>query len=53
MQAQDLMTAQVWTIEAEAGVREAAKRMLTRRVSALPVVDGSDRVTGIVSEGDI
>lgn len=53
MQAQDVMTTQVTTIEAGATVREAAKRMLARRVSALPVVDGRGRVIGIVSEGDL
>lgn len=53
MQAQDVMTTQVTTIEAGASVREAAKRMLARRVSALPVVDDRGRVIGIVSEGDL
>ena len=53
MQAQDVMTTQVTTIEAGATVRQAAKRMLERRVSALPVVDAKGRVIGIVSEGDL
>lgn len=53
MQAQDVMTTSVATIGAGATVREAAKRMLERRVSALPVVDGKGRVVGIVSEGDL
>lgn len=53
MQAQDVMTTKVTTIEAGASVREAAKRMLARRVSALPVVDDRARVIGIVSEGDL
>jgi CBS domain-containing protein len=34
-------------------VRQAARLMLERRVSALPVVDEKDRVVGIVSEGDL
>lgn len=53
MQAQDVMSTQVATIEAAASVREAAQRMLERRVSALPVVDGAGRAIGIVSEGDL
>lgn len=53
MQAQDVMTTKVTTIEAGATVREAARRMLERRVSALPVVDDRGRVIGIVSEGDL
>lgn len=53
MQAQDVMTTWVATIGADATVQDAAKLMLERRVSALPVVDGKDRVVGIVSEGDL
>lgn len=53
MQAQDVMTPWVATIDADATVQDAAKLMLERSVSALPVVDGKDRVVGIVSEGDL
>ena len=53
MQAQDVMTTVVATISADATVREAAKLMLERRISALPVMDDKDRVIGIVSEGDL
>jgi CBS domain-containing protein len=53
MQAQDVMTSWVATIEASASVREAAKLMAERRISALPVVDEDDRMIGIVSEGDL
>lgn len=53
MQAQDVMTTVVATIAADATVQEAAKAMLERRVSALPVMDDKDRVAGIVSEGDL
>ena len=53
MQAQDVMTPWVATVGADATVQDAAKLMLERRVSALPVVDGKDRVVGIVSEGDL
>ena len=53
MQAQDVMTTSVATIDPDATVQEAAKRMLARRVSALPVTDSKHRVVGIVSEGDL
>src|SRR3970040_584576 len=53
MQAQDVMTTVVATIPADATVQEAAKLMLERRISALPVMDGKDRVIGVVSEGDL
>lgn len=52
MQAQDVMTTMVATIPAGATVQEAAKLMLERRISALPVVDG-ERLAGIVSEADL
>jgi CBS domain-containing protein len=53
MQAKDVMTGSVATIGTGATVREAAKLMLERGVSALPVVDGDGIVAGIVSEGDL
>ena len=53
MYAQDVMTTVVATISAAATVQDAAKLMLARRVSALPVTDRKDRVVGIVSEGDL
>ena len=53
MQAQDVMTTSVASIREDATVQQAAKLMLERRVSALPVLDGKDRVVGIVSEGDL
>jgi CBS-domain-containing membrane protein len=53
MQAQDVMSTVVATIPAGATVKEAAKLMLERGVSALPVMDSKDRVIGIVSEGDL
>lgn len=53
MQAQDVMTKQVAAIGAGASVREAARLMLERGVSALPVLNDKARVIGIVSEGDL
>jgi CBS domain-containing protein len=53
MKAQDVMTTWVASIGAGATVQEAARLMAERRISALPVVDGKDRLVGIVSEGDL
>ena len=53
MQVRDAMTTSVATIGQEATVREAAKLMLQRGVSALPVLGPKDRLVGIISEGDL
>jgi CBS domain-containing protein len=53
MQAADLMTTEVVTIDEDATAQEAAALMLRHRISALPVVDRSGKLVGIVSEGDL
>jgi len=53
MRAADLMTTDVVTVDEDATVQEAAALMLRHRVSALPVVDRTGRLVGIVSEGDL
>lgn len=53
MKARDVMTANVVTASPETQVKEIAQRLLDHRVSALPVVDGDNRVVGLVSEGDL
>ena len=53
MRAADLMTRNVVTVDEEASVEEAAALMLRHRVSALPVLDRSGKLVGIVSEGDL
>jgi CBS domain-containing protein len=53
LRANDVMTGWVATIAPDAWVKDAAKLMVERRVSALPVVNRNDRVVGIVSEGDL
>ena len=53
MQARDVMTASVATIGHDATVRQAAKLMLERGVSALPVLDQKGQLAGIISEGDL
>lgn len=51
--AADIMTPEVVTVTAGTTVRQASKLLLDRRVKRLPVVDGEDRVIGIVSRHDL
>ena len=53
MQAQDVMTANVITVQPDSSVQYIAKRLIENRISAVPVVDGGGRLVGIVSEGDL
>jgi CBS domain-containing protein len=52
MRAHQIMTRPVITVTPETPIVEAANIMLQRHVSGLPVVDGSGKLVGIVSEGD-
>ena len=52
MLARDLMTSPVITIQQDASVADAAKLMLERDVSALPVLDDSGRLAGILTHSD-
>ncbi len=53
MKAKDVMVREVATVTPATLVREAARIMVERRVSGLPVVDTEGHVIGIVSEGDL
>ena len=53
MNASDVMTAGAITIGPDANVQSAAKTMLEKGVSALPVVDQGGKLIGIISEGDL
>jgi CBS domain-containing protein len=53
MQARDVMSEKLATATPGMAVRDAAAKMLERRVSALPVVDEHGALVGIVSEGDL
>jgi CBS domain-containing protein len=53
MKVEDIMTRTVVTVSPEVSIHEAARLMVEHHVSGLPVVDGSGRVTGILSEGDL
>jgi CBS domain-containing protein len=53
MNAKDIMTTRVVTVSPETPVAEIARRLLQRRISAVPVIDAEGRPVGIVSEGDL
>jgi CBS domain-containing protein len=48
----EVMTEEVLTIAPDADAREAARRMLDRKVGCLPVLEGT-KLAGIVSESDL
>ena len=52
MRATELMSTPVITVSPEATVAEAARLMIDRNVSCLPVVDGGDRLVGILTHSD-
>jgi len=49
----DVMTNNVVAVRKEAEFKEIVEVMHRRRVSAFPVLDGGDRVIGVVSEADL
>src|SRR3954453_15117277 len=52
MRAHQIMTRSVITVTPETTIVDAAKTMLQRHISGLPVVDTAGKLVGIVSEGD-
>src|SRR3982750_3368699 len=52
MRAHQIMTRPVITVTPDTTIVKAATVMLQRHVSGLPVVDGSGKLVGVVSEGD-
>ena len=53
MNAADVMTTNVISVAADTSIREVARILHVNRISAVPVVDGEDRVLGMLSEGDL
>ena len=53
MKVADYMTRRVITVATDATVATAAHLMLDNRVSGLPVIDGTGRVVGMVTEHDL
>lgn len=52
MKASDVMTRQVITIRPDATIVEAARLLLQKQISGLPVVNEKGKLVGIVTEGD-
>lgn len=48
--ARDIMTENVVTVRPTSSIREATELILREQVSGLPVVDGEERLAGIISE---
>jgi CBS domain-containing protein len=53
LQASDIMTKKVWSVGPETPLREVARLLLDHGISAVPVLDPSGAVVGMVSEGDL
>jgi CBS domain-containing protein len=53
MKARDVMTTDVVSVGPDATIRAVAELLVERRISAVPVVDASGALLGMVSEGDL
>lgn len=53
MRARDIMTTPVTTVRPETPIKDAATVLATNGFTAVPVVDGDDRLIGIVTEADL
>ena len=53
IQVEDVMVTPVRTIEQDADIKEAARRMVKHRIGALPVTDPNGKITGIITESDV
>jgi CBS domain-containing protein len=53
MRIEDVMTRDVVTVKPDAVLKDAARELVGRRISGLPVVDDEGRVLGVLSEGDL
>lgn len=53
MKAADIMARGAFTVTADSTVEDAARLMLSHRVSGLPVVDAGGAIVGMLTEGDL
>lgn len=53
LQVRDVMTSAVRSVRGDASVREAVEALVGQAFRALPVVDGSGSLVGVVSNGDL
>ena len=52
MKAKDIMTSMVISVPPDATILQAARQMLQHHISGLPVIDRTENLVGILSEGD-
>ena len=53
MKARDIMVSPVITVGENDTIQDVAKRLVANRISAVPVVDHTGKVVGIISEADL
>jgi CBS domain-containing protein len=53
MKARDVMVSPVITVQSQTSVKEVAKILLEKRISAVPVLNEAGKLVGMVSEGDL
>lgn len=49
----DLMTKQVFVVDPDTAIEDAAQLMLEHKIGGLPVVDADEHVVGVITETDI
>ncbi len=52
MRVVDLMASEVISVRRETSLRDAARLMVEKRISGLPVTDDNGQLVGVISEGD-
>ena len=52
-QVQDIMITDVVTIDPDAFVADAAKKMIDHKINVLPIIEADGKITGIITEKDI
>ncbi len=53
LQAKDIMTREVITVQTSTPVREVAETLWTRKIGGAPVLDETGRLVGVVTESDL
>ena len=53
MKVEDVMTHEVVSVQPGASLEEAARLLIERQISGLPVVDSAGRLLGVLSEADL
>ena len=52
-QAKDIMTSELLTVKPETTIEEALRMLVNNRVTGLPVISGTGKMVGVVSEYDL